>query len=219
MQITVTDLFDGVTPETSPVTITVVEGSASSGGGGVSDHGALTGLADDDHTQYHTDARGDARYWALSTDLATQAELDTHAADTTSVHGIADTSALATDAEVAAAVSDHAAAANPHPTYLTQAEGDAAYEALGAIATHSADTTSVHGIADTTALETTAGSQAKVDAHTADAADAHDASAVSFDPAGTDYTATTVQDALEEAATLGGGGASTDPHPFIFSGV
>lgn len=32
------------------------------GGGGVTDHGALTGLADDDHSQYHTDARGDARY-------------------------------------------------------------------------------------------------------------------------------------------------------------
>lgn len=35
------------------------------GGGGVTDHGALTGLADDDHTQYHTDARGDARYSQL----------------------------------------------------------------------------------------------------------------------------------------------------------
>ncbi|MCP5353535.1 MAG: hypothetical protein H6926_10190, partial [Chromatiales bacterium] len=34
----------------------------SGGGGGTSDHGALTGLADDDHTQYHNDARGDARY-------------------------------------------------------------------------------------------------------------------------------------------------------------
>lgn len=32
------------------------------GGGGVSDHGALTGLNDDDHTQYHNDARGDIRY-------------------------------------------------------------------------------------------------------------------------------------------------------------
>jgi len=30
--------------------------------GGVSDHGALTGLVDDDHKQYHTDTRGDARY-------------------------------------------------------------------------------------------------------------------------------------------------------------
>jgi hypothetical protein len=28
---------------------------------GVTDHGALTGLADDDHSQYHNDARGDAR--------------------------------------------------------------------------------------------------------------------------------------------------------------
>ena len=55
--------------------------------GGVTDHGALTGLADDDHTQYHTDARGDARYWALSTDLATQAELDTHTNLTTTAHG------------------------------------------------------------------------------------------------------------------------------------
>ena len=28
----------------------------------VSDHGSLTGLGDDDHSQYHNDARGDARY-------------------------------------------------------------------------------------------------------------------------------------------------------------
>ena len=36
------------------------------GGGGVSDHGALTGLADDDHTQYLNNARGDARYQPLA---------------------------------------------------------------------------------------------------------------------------------------------------------
>lgn len=35
---------------------------SGTGGGGVTDHGALTGLSDDDHTQYHNDARGDARY-------------------------------------------------------------------------------------------------------------------------------------------------------------
>jgi hypothetical protein len=35
----------------------------SSGGGGVSDHGLLTGLSDDDHSQYHNDTRGDARYY------------------------------------------------------------------------------------------------------------------------------------------------------------
>jgi hypothetical protein len=33
--------------------------------GGTSDHGQLQGLADDDHPQYHTDARGDARYSQL----------------------------------------------------------------------------------------------------------------------------------------------------------
>lgn len=32
-------------------------------GGGVTDHGALTGLTDDDHPQYHTNARGDDRYY------------------------------------------------------------------------------------------------------------------------------------------------------------
>lgn len=55
----------------------------------------------------------------------TDSELTTHTADTTSVHGIADTSVLATDTDVSSAVS-----------------------------THSADTTSVHGIADTSALAT-----------------------------------------------------------------
>lgn len=29
----------------------------------ITDHGGLTGLADDDHTQYHNDTRGDARYY------------------------------------------------------------------------------------------------------------------------------------------------------------
>ena len=46
----------------SNVTLTkTVDGIAiaSSGGGGSSDHGALTGLADDDHTQYHNDSRAD----------------------------------------------------------------------------------------------------------------------------------------------------------------
>jgi len=42
------------------------------------DHGTLSGLADDDHSQYSTDA-----------------DLTTHEGDTTAVHGIADTSLLA----------------------------------------------------------------------------------------------------------------------------
>lgn len=40
------------------------------GGGGVTDHGALTGLADDDHPQYLNNTRGDVRYY-------TKAQVDT----------------------------------------------------------------------------------------------------------------------------------------------
>lgn len=76
-------------------------------------------------------------------------ELEGHAADTTSVHGIADTSALALDTH------DH----------------DADYEASGAVA-----------------------------AHTGDTSDAHDASAVSFAPAG-GIAATDVQAAIVELDT------------------
>lgn len=51
---------------------------------GVNDHGALTGLADDDHLQYHTDARGDARYHTQATvdaqDAAAQAAAEATAA-------------------------------------------------------------------------------------------------------------------------------------------
>ena len=42
--------------------------------GGVSDHGALTGLTAADHTQYHNDTRGDARYY-------TQTQLNTSDGD------------------------------------------------------------------------------------------------------------------------------------------
>lgn len=65
-------------------------GVSPGGPGGASDHGALTGLADDDHPQYHNNARGDARYAALGHD---------HDADY----------------EAAGAVPAHAAAAGAHP--------------------------------------------------------------------------------------------------------
>lgn len=41
----------------------ILQELGAGGGGGVTDHGNLTGLADDDHTQYHNDTRGDARYF------------------------------------------------------------------------------------------------------------------------------------------------------------
>ena len=41
-------------------------GGGSGGGAGVTDHGLLSGLTDDDHPQYHTDERGDLRYVPLA---------------------------------------------------------------------------------------------------------------------------------------------------------
>jgi hypothetical protein len=78
--------------------------------------------------------------------------------------------------------------------------GLAAKADASALTTHAADTTSVHGITDTSVLETTTGAQAKVDVHVDDASDAHDASAISFQATGT-ITNTNVQTAVAEVAT------------------
>lgn len=59
---------------------------------GVTDHGALTGLADDDHTQYHNNTRGDARYYRenefSSSTGAAAAPLKTSAAGLLEIKGI-----------------------------------------------------------------------------------------------------------------------------------
>ena len=44
----------------------IIRRGASGTGGGTGDHGALTGLGDDDHTQYLNNARGDARYPSIT---------------------------------------------------------------------------------------------------------------------------------------------------------
>ena len=101
---------------------------------------------------------------AFFTTIATN--LSTHAADTTSVHGITDTAALATQTYVTDAIAgvtgDYSAMAGVgiswnagteafdiDNTVATQTYAD------GVVGTHSTDTTSVHGIADTSALATT----------------------------------------------------------------
>ena len=61
----------------SPLRVKQAIAALAPSGAGVTDHGALSGLADDDHTQYHTDARGDARYTPIA-----------HASDTTNPHGV-----------------------------------------------------------------------------------------------------------------------------------
>ncbi len=51
-------------------TVIIRRGASGTGTGG-GDHGTLTGLGDDDHTQYHNDARGDARYITINGNAGT----------------------------------------------------------------------------------------------------------------------------------------------------
>ena len=92
---------------------------------GVTDHGALTGLADDDHTQYHTDARGDARY-APTAKGVTNGDAHNHDGGDGAQIAYASLSGLPALGTAAAA-----------------ATGD--FEASGAVSTHAA-LTQTHGI-------------------------------------------------------------------------
>ena len=58
-----------------------------SGSGGTTDHGSLSGLGDDDHTQYHNDTRGDVRY-PLKSLLTTKGDLFVRDASTVNKLGI-----------------------------------------------------------------------------------------------------------------------------------
>ena len=75
--VTSIELMTGVVPTTSGDGI-VWDGAAWQSEP-VKDHGDLTGLNDDDHLQYHTDARGDVRYANLGA-------FDNNVADTANPH-------------------------------------------------------------------------------------------------------------------------------------
>lgn len=92
-----------------------------------------------------------------------------HEADTTSVHGIANTANLLTTSSSIDALSDvtiTAAASGDiirhNGTAWVDAVGTTHFEAAGAVATHEADTTSVHGIADTSTLYRSGGTDVAV---------------------------------------------------------
>jgi lysophospholipase L1-like esterase len=149
------DLAD-LTPVPAP-------GGGASSGGAVSSVNGMVGAVVLTAADVDADAEGTAASavtaHAAATDphgdrAAAASALAAHEADTTSVHGIADTAALETQIG-AQAKADAAQAA---------ATTAAAADATAKVATHGADTTGVHGIADTSLLETGAGAQAKADA-------------------------------------------------------
>ncbi len=141
--------------------------------GGVTDHGALTGLSDDDHPQYHNDARGDARYY-------TQSQVDTSLAgkaDTTDPR-LSDTrtptdNTVSTAKLVDGAVTEPKLAASNLPstndvltwdgTDLTWAAGGSGDPAMGGDLSGTASNAQiVAGAVDTTELAAGAVTDAKV---------------------------------------------------------
>jgi hypothetical protein len=81
--------------------------------------------------------------------------VSTHNSNSTNVHGIADTSLLATTLNVSTAKQeaiDAAAVASENYADGLAANYDVAGAAASAVSTHNSDTTSVHGIADTSKL-------------------------------------------------------------------
>ena len=117
--------------------------------------------------------------------LATQehvaSELGTHAADTTSVHGIADTADLATKSYADTAASNAVSASlGTHEADTLAVHGitntaDLATKSYAdtAVSTHSSDTTSVHGITDTADLATKSYADTAVSTHSSDTTAVH----------------------------------------------
>lgn len=108
------------------------------------DHGGLAGLADDDHTQYLLAAgtRALTANWDAGSFQIRAETFQSDVATGTAPFTVASTTAVtnlnadlldgqhASAFEVAGAVAAHEAAGDPHPQYLTAAEGDAAYQPL-----------------------------------------------------------------------------------------
>jgi hypothetical protein len=105
----------------------------------VDDHGALVGLGDDDHTQYHNDTRGDVRYYTktqldagqLDNRYYTETELDAGQLDNRYyTESEVDSISGALSAEIDSDIATHSSDANAHHTKYTNEE---AKDAVGNI--------------------------------------------------------------------------------------
>ena len=108
------------------------------------------------HAQISTNVHGVADMAALATMTYVNTEIASHQSDTTNVHGIGDTSLLATQEYATNAVTAEAtargAAITAEATARAAAITAAATTAATNLETHTSDTTSVHGISDTSLL-------------------------------------------------------------------
>lgn len=84
----------------------------------ITDHAGLTGLEDDDHPQYHNDARGDARYAPIAKGVTNGDSHDHSGGDGAQ---ISHTSLSAVGTNTHAQIDTHIAdVANPHSTTAAQ---------------------------------------------------------------------------------------------------
>jgi len=140
---------------------------------------------------------------AATTQSSASSALSTHNSDTTSVHGISDTSLIATmsyaDSAASSAVAalvdsapvtldtlnELAAALGDDPNFATTVATQIGNKAdSSSVSSHTGATTSVHGIADTSELETQTGAQAKADMAQSSAQSYADGLASNYDIAG-----------------------------------
>jgi hypothetical protein len=127
-----------VTPSAATVEVEVIGGGPGGGPPGVTDHGALTGLADDDHPQYARKAQNlgdltDAAAARSNLGLGSAATQPTSAFDAAGA-------ATAAASGAASALSGHVAAINPHPQYLPAGQGVPTGGASGQVLTKDSST-------------------------------------------------------------------------------
>lgn len=149
---------------------------------------------------------------------ADDADLDSHVDATTSVHGIANTAELETQTGSQAKADNAFTAATAYadslaPNYDSAGSASAAQAAVEtALSTHSVDSTNVHGIADTSLLETQSGAQSKADAAETSATAYADSLAPNYDPAGSASSAQTAAQAYTDTEIDGHNADTTNVH-------